>query len=306
MPGALGPRRDWGPHNVGIEAINVLRKAIRDLEIDRLPTEDLRSICIRLEDQGAVADSETSPYFIHYDFAASPLQWIQNAFLLSTPHSVINFSYFDEEIEPPSGYIIAPSATRDRCFAKPYYIESEPGAGLHHKRCIGLNAITRYFDRHCWRYDLSFVGFRGALFSSPPNPVTQFDSRNCRRFLLRQLAESFLPQHPNLKTLFRVNVQYFFVDMTTPDVQREELNARTQYLESVNDTRLVLCPRGGATNSFRFFEALACCNVPIYIGDGDTKLPLDWIIDWDKACFRISCEELVMEAGRSGWRRFCQ
>ena len=55
----------------------------------------------------------------------------------------------------------------------------------------------------------------------------------------------------------------------------------------MKNSRFCLAPRGAGIQSIRFFEALAVSTIPIYMGPKETKFPLDWIIDWDKACFRI-------------------
>jgi len=50
---------------------------------------------------------------------------------------------------------------------------------------------------------------------------------------------------------------------------------------------LLCVPGGNGIQSIRFFEALAATTIPVYIGNNETKFPLDWIIDWDKAAIRI-------------------
>lgn len=53
------------------------------------------------------------------------------------------------------------------------------------------------------------------------------------------------------------------------------------YAAQLKRTRFVLCPRGRALNSRRFFEALAYGRVPVLITDG-ARLPLTTRIDYDE------------------------
>ena len=56
---------------------------------------------------------------------------------------------------------------------------------------------------------------------------------------------------------------------------------RSRYLQSLRDTRFVLCPRGSGLNSVRFFETMAVGRIPVLISD-ETKLPLEDIIPYQE------------------------
>lgn len=61
------------------------------------------------------------------------------------------------------------------------------------------------------------------------------------------------------------------------------------FLNLIKESRFVLCPRGRGYQSLRFYETLMMNRVPIFITDkNDTKLPLDWIINWKDAIFIIN------------------
>jgi hypothetical protein len=58
------------------------------------------------------------------------------------------------------------------------------------------------------------------------------------------------------------------------------------YLALLDETRFILCPRGMAVNSRRFYETLAFGRIPVLVAD-DARLPLDWILDWDACAVRV-------------------
>jgi hypothetical protein len=67
------------------------------------------------------------------------------------------------------------------------------------------------------------------------------------------------------------------------------------YIDSIENSKFVLCPRGQGLNSIRFFEAVAAGRIPILISD-NVKLPLSDMIDWSSVIIQLSedfeCEDL--------------
>jgi hypothetical protein len=250
-------------------AEDVLAAAVRDLRSRGLAFDELAR-ALRSVRRAAVTPlpDDTVPYLIPNDVS------------LCTPRSVLNYSVADEELDLPAGFSIEASATKPDRFAFPYYFEPVPG----------FRTVESYRDRHEWVYDLSFVGQRGAGDpGSPAQPLVEPEST--RFHFLHALMSEFVPVSG---ARIRLRLTWGWYRSTTlTDEQRLGMNERSRYVESVADSRFVLCPRGVGANSFRFFETLAACNIPIYVGQRETRLPLDWIIDWDTACFRISCEEVV-------------
>ncbi|HEX8333424.1 MAG TPA: exostosin family protein [Segetibacter sp.] len=61
---------------------------------------------------------------------------------------------------------------------------------------------------------------------------------------------------------------------------------QSSFKQQIKDSVFVLCPRGRALNSVRFFETLSCGRIPILITDA-AKLPLESIIDYSKFCVFI-------------------
>jgi hypothetical protein len=71
----------------------------------------------------------------------------------------------------------------------------------------------------------------------------------------------------------------------TLDPQRRATLAHS-HAEAIRASRFVLCPRGRALNSRRFFEALSHGRVPILYADA-AKLPLEGRIPWDEFTVRV-------------------
>lgn len=73
----------------------------------------------------------------------------------------------------------------------------------------------------------------------------------------------------------------------------KELNDtfRRDYVKNIVDSDYTLCVRGYGNNSIRFFEALCCGRIPIFI-DTDCVLPFDFIIDWKKYCVWVEEKDI--------------
>jgi len=59
------------------------------------------------------------------------------------------------------------------------------------------------------------------------------------------------------------------------------------YIDLIENSKFVLCPRGQGLNSIRFFEAISAGRIPILISN-DTKLPLSNIIDWSDIIIQLN------------------
>jgi hypothetical protein len=68
---------------------------------------------------------------------------------------------------------------------------------------------------------------------------------------------------------------------------------RREFLENMLRSDYVLCPRGGGNFSHRFYEALICGRIPIFI-DTDCVLPYHDTIDWKR--FSVWCSESDLES----------
>ena len=261
-----------------LEVDQSLSRACIDLAARGVPHPELSALLADVTEAAAGGEpslGDREPYFIPNDLS------------LCTEVSVLNCSHVDGELDLPAGFSIEAAATRPHAFAKPYYID--PIGGV--RRAKGLAALESYADRETWDYDLSFVGHEGKQNPNPEQGLLA-DSSNLRYVFLESLATDYAP-FSNSRIRLHRNRRFFFSEPNQSSEERERANQQTGYLRSIRDSRFVLCPRGGGPHSIRFYETLACANIPVFVGDRAAKFPLEWIIDWSTACFRISAEEVA-------------
>jgi hypothetical protein len=139
--------------------------------------------------------------------------------------------------------------------------------------------------------DTSIACFYGTMIDITPKLIM-----DCK------LVASFqgsLKTHPIRQKVYEA-IQPFgsFHYETTPfwasTPPEEKLELRRRYLENLNDSQFILCPRGVGLNSIRFFEALRMGRIPVLIAD-DTKLPLEWLVNYDNFVVRVP-EADILEA----------
>ena len=73
----------------------------------------------------------------------------------------------------------------------------------------------------------------------------------------------------------------------------KELNDsfREEYVRNIVESDYTLCVRGYGNNSIRFFEALCCGKIPVFVNT-DCVLPYDFVIDWKKYCVWVEEDEI--------------
>ena len=63
------------------------------------------------------------------------------------------------------------------------------------------------------------------------------------------------------------------------------------YAELLNRSKFVLCPRGTNPGTFRFYEAMECGAIPVYISN-QFILPYQDEVNWDDCCVRITPDQM--------------
>lgn len=105
---------------------------------------------------------------------------------------------------------------------------------------------------------------------------------------LRCQALSILSKSPLVETNFLERQQVFFQGANS-NLQQ----SRAEFVQNIIDSDYVLCCRGSGNFSFRFYEALCCGRIPVFI-DTDCVLPYDFEIDWKKYCIWVDESELPL------------
>ncbi len=176
-------------------------------------------------------------------------------------NTLIDYVASDFEIPFPKGYSIQFSASKPCSFAKPY------------PPC-NVAPLTEFTEKQEFEFDFSFMG----------------DVRLPFRFLLFKKIKNYALYHQDHRYKFVLNPKGFYM---FSEEEKKYHNQSIEYEKSLTNSRFCLCPRGAGLQSIRFFESLAVNTIPIYIGPRETKMPLDWLIDWDKACLRIESRFVI-------------
>jgi hypothetical protein len=89
----------------------------------------------------------------------------------------------------------------------------------------------------------------------------------------------------------------FFREVDIFAVRRPEdiYETRSSYRLLLKNSKFVLAPRGVASNSIRFFEALSFGRIPILLAD-NVKLPLESVIDYGQFIVRVP-EKHILRVG---------
>lgn len=107
--------------------------------------------------------------------------------------------------------------------------------------------------------------------------------------VLRTLALSKLAKSSLINSNFIIRNRSFFQNTKSNLALQQK-----QYHEFVNnivESDYIFCCRGSGNYSFRFYEALSCGRIPVFLNT-DCVLPYDFEIDWKKYCVWLDESEL--------------
>jgi len=77
-------------------------------------------------------------------------------------------------------------------------------------------------------------------------------------------------------------------------------NIRLEYVENMTNSDFVLCVRGAGNFSYRFYEALSCGRIPIFV-NSDSVLPCDDKINWKDICVFVEQPQDINKAIHAYW-----
>lgn len=109
--------------------------------------------------------------------------------------------------------------------------------------------------------------------------------------VLRRQALPILSKSPLVKTHFAFREKPFFNEID-PNLQKK---VRIEYVQNLIESDYVFCCRGYGNFSFRFYEALSCGRIPVFV-NSNCVLPYDFEIDWKKYCVWIEEHEISLIA----------
>jgi hypothetical protein len=192
----------------------------------------------------------------------------------------IVFAYGDEWVDLssyPSAIVYQSNLERSKMNAcdraMPAFVE-DLVANMPGRRGRRSGALRRRLGMRV-RPTVSFCGFSG--------------SAQVRVELLRVVSNSRL-----VKSRFVDRKSYFggAWDKKIAGYDFKKLTAvRTEYVSSLLGADYVLCVRGWGNYSARFYEAMCCGKIPVFL-DTDCALPFEDKVDYDSAIVRIAAADL--------------
>lgn len=117
-----------------------------------------------------------------------------------------------------------------------------------------------------------FSGFQGTISTHP-----------CRR-LIREFIQKGIDNITPVYFLPKDKVFWSYE-------KKEQEKLHKEYINLLESTMFPLCPRGKGLNSIRFFESLKLGRIPVLAAD-DTKLPLEWMVDYDEFVVKVPEKDL--------------
>ncbi|HEY9675149.1 MAG TPA: exostosin family protein [Waterburya sp.] len=109
--------------------------------------------------------------------------------------------------------------------------------------------------------------------------------------IIRQQALPILSKSSLVKTNFILREKPFFNEKE-PNWQNK---VRTEYVQNLIESDYVFCCRGYGNFSFRFYEALSCGRIPVFVNT-NCVLPYDFDIDWKKYCVWVEEHDISLIA----------
>ena len=171
-------------------------------------------------------------------------------------------------------------------FTKKYFENQLPVRQKHSKPIVGFCGFAAKKELKTY---LKFVLYQGKkLFRKGKVGIPPYNIGHALRFK----ALSILLKSQIIKTNFIERERPVFFN--EPDLTLQK-KFRVEYVQNIVESDYVLCCRGSGNYSFRFYEALCCGRIPVFI-DTDCVLPYDFEIDWKKYCVWVDESELPLIA----------
>jgi hypothetical protein len=165
-----------------------------------------------------------------------------------------------------------------------------------------------------WSNDLLSRYFGGTVQvrNKPDKPTVGFSGFAPKPSLMSMVWNNTIKEYlnlkgPNMGTLSRIRYDTLNVLNNVSGIQKafisqerfwggisdsqKRMEKRREFAKNLIDSDYPLCIRGSGNFSSRFYEALCCGRVPLFI-DTDCVLPYDFEIDWKKYCIWVDSKNL--------------
>jgi len=120
-----------------------------------------------------------------------------------------------------------------------------------------------------------------------------------RGSFLRTRVMRLLSRSELVETNFVVRDLFWGGVLSTDKKSAQDLfqKVRQDYVHNMLDSDYALCVRGAGNFSWRFYEAMSCGRVPLFI-DTDCGLPYDWLINWSQQFIWVEEQDVPSVAER--------
>lgn len=172
-----------------------------------------------------------------------------------------------------------------------------------------INALQSDLDNLPRHYEYFTLSQEKILESLPPNTLIfgrsngnfplpliynndiMFNNIIVKKWSDKDIFCSFIGKYTHkirllIKNYVEDKSEYFFTDYKDEDTYTNFL------VETVNNSKFCLVPRGKNKSSFRFFETIKLGSVPVYIWDNDIWLPFQDVIDYKRLAVIIHISNL--------------
>lgn len=153
--------------------------------------------------------------------------------------------------------------------------------------------------------DIAFTGFASsdllinaryiaATFKSNLKRTLQKDDSDLQSYFMAPAKRYRILKHLEASTSIDTDFIYRkkYRDGAVTIAQRQK--STQVFFSNLVGSAYTFCMRGSGNFSVRFYESLACGRIPILI-DTDVVLPLENIIDWDKAICRVNPKKNIVK-----------
>jgi len=110
---------------------------------------------------------------------------------------------------------------------------------------------------------------------------------------VREKCIQQLEENPEVKVDFIIRRSFWGGSPHDPTL-------RSEYIENIKNSDMVLCCRGAGNFSYRLYETLSCGKIPIIV-DTDISLPCSDRVEWDR--FIITTPEKINDDVNNWWSR---
>ena len=212
-------------------------------------------------------------------------------------HSGINKSVFmshqDEEIyEKNINYLYQPSSSLESSIPFPYCPLFDQINDINHNDDLN--------DSHLI-FDFSFVGRSGPSQRKKILNKSLDILDNHKNIF--DFQKKYFYDYPDSKVIsydarltynieILKNIYSHIDDLFTETCKKINSNNNNNYYKSINNTKICLAPVGFGLQTRRFYEILKNGKIPFLFVERKTKLPLHWIINWEKLIPIIYTDEI--------------